>query len=364
LSEIDKEQTVMRGGHPKLIWDYTVDFDGHSDRIVAQSLRCAQHSRELFIKTETSHGIELLHLPYVPAIGRSANQWQSIRAIKPAGVLQRWGFIGMFDSAAERIGYQARWNPDFTPAQATRDVAHKLCGAAADTIVAAWTHFDESVHHIPTLTTGQYYTGPAFLGPCHPLPVWDPNTTVPDAFKGQLYYLLESEATFSSTPTTAKHDLTMTSTGQLGVFANPAHVVDIEAEFARARDSAAAGYDILKTIDPDKFPQHVKDELIEQQAIGEYLYRTYRATVNTIRFIRLIEEAKGDRNAIRDQLLPIAKDELENAQLARKVYERAPWLNHKLRLDMGGPDSLAMIDEKVRLLETYVKNDGIVGGKS
>src|SRR5205823_1275437 len=87
LSEIDKDQVVIRGGHAKHIWDYSVDFDGHSDRIVAQALRCAQHGRELFIKTETSHGIELLHLPYVPAIGRSAKQWQSVRAIRPKGVL-------------------------------------------------------------------------------------------------------------------------------------------------------------------------------------------------------------------------------------------------------------------------------------
>ena len=39
---------------------------------------------------------------------------------------------------------------------------------------------------------------------------------------------------------------------------------------------------------------------------------------------------------------------------ARKVYERAPWLNHNLRLDMAAPDSLAMIDAKVALLRGFL----------
>lgn len=357
LSEIDKEQTVMRGKHPKLCWDYTVDFDGHSDRIVSQAMRANARNRGLFIKTETSHGIELLHLPYAPAIGRSANQWQSIRALRPTGVLQRWGFIGMFDSVAERVGCEARWNPNFAPAAATQQVARTLAGSAAPTIVEAWKHFDESVHHIPVLTTGPYYTGPGFLGPCHPLPTWDPKSSVPDAFKGELYYLQEVEATFSGERIARKDNLAMTSTAVMGNIP-PA---DIEAEFALARDAASQGHDILKSIDATKFPAHIQSEIIEQQAIGEYLYRSYRATVNSIRFIRLIEEAKDDRNAIKDQLIPIAKDELENAELAKKVYERAPWLNHNLRLDMGGPDSVAMIDEKIRLLKTYLNDGGIIG---
>src|SRR5213595_3416765 len=99
-------------------------------------------------------------MPYVPAIGRSAKQWQSVRAIRPSAVLQRWGFIGMFDSVAERIAFAARWDPGFTPEGATMAVAQQLFGDAAPQIVQAWSHFDESVHHIPILTSGGYYIGP------------------------------------------------------------------------------------------------------------------------------------------------------------------------------------------------------------
>jgi hypothetical protein len=352
LSEIDKEQRVQRGGIEKYIWDYSVDFDGHSDRIVSQSVRCKQRGRELFIKTETSHGIELLHMPYSPAIGRSAQQWQNVRALRPRGVLQRWGFVGMFDSAAERVAFLARWEEDFQVAGATRAVARQLVGAtpAAEQLVAAWKHFDEAVHHIPVLTTGAYYCGPAFLGPCHPLPVWDPKGAIPDAFKGYLYYLLEHEPSLNDARTRQKDDLTFTATHQLGgVPATP-----VESEFSLARDAAAKGYELLRAIKTDGMVDGVRAEIAEQLAMGELLYRTFRATVNSIRFVRLIEEAKGDGEKIRPVLVEIAKDELENALAAEEMYERTPWLNHELRLDVGMPNSLAMVREKRRLLEAYL----------
>ena len=352
LTEIDKDQIVVRGGYPKRIWDYSVDYDEHSDRSVAQALRCAQRDRPLAIKTETSHGIELLHLAYVPAIGRSARQWQSVRALRPRMVLQRWGFIGMFDSVAERIGYQARWDPDFAPEATTARVARQVLGAAAHQVVAAWKHFDDAVHHIPVLTTGAYYCGPAFLGPCHPLPVWDSKDRVPDAFRGTLFYLLEAEPTGTDISKRPKDDLTLTATHQLG---GEVPVTAIESEFALARDAAQRGYELLAKIDASTLPPHEADELAEQRAIGECLYRTFRATVNTIRFVRLIEEAKGDRESIRPKLVDIAQDELANAKAAKTMYDAAPWLNHKLRLDVGMPDSLDMLAEKVRLLEAFVR---------
>jgi hypothetical protein len=270
-------------------------------------------------------------------------------------VLQRWGFIGMFDSVAERIGYAARWDADFAPRTATMNVARQLVGdSAAPRVVQAWNHFDESVHHIPILTTGAYYVGPAFLGPCHPLPVWDPKGQVPDAFRGNLYYLLEAEPTGTDISKRPTDDLTLTSTRQLVVFGDEGPPAAIEAEFALARDAAKRGHEILMAIDTSKLAPLDAAEVAEQTSIGEYLYRTFVATVNTIRFVRLIEEAKGDRAAVRPKLIEIATDELANAKSARKVYETAPWLNHKLRLDVGMPDSFSMIDEKIRLLETFL----------
>ncbi len=343
LSEIDKDQPFVKDGYTKPIWDYSVDFEGPSDRIVAQANRCSQNHRNLFIKSETAHGIELLHLPYVPSIQRSARRWQAIRALRPAGVLQRWGFIGMYDSVAECVGFTARWDPDFAPETSSAAIAQMFFGSAAPHVARAWKQFDRAVGHIPVLVTGGYYLGPMFLGPCHPLPTWTGET--PDAFRGSLYYLLEGEATFSPPRAATRDDLTVAQLSRIG--AEPF----VEPEFTAARDESAAGYEILKKLDPQTLRPHCRDELIEQQAIGEYLYRTFRTTVNVIQFLRTRE--KGGDN--RTPLAAIAKDEMENTRAARRMYEVAPFLSHHLRLDVGVNESVKMIDVKATLLTEFLK---------
>jgi hypothetical protein len=113
---------------------------------------------------------------------------------------------------------------------------------------------------------------------------------------------------------------------------------------------AAAGHEILKKIDPQTLPPHCREALVEQQAIGEYLYRTFVSTVNLIRFLKA-KEAGGDN---RSKLVEAARDELENTKSARTIYERAPYLSHHLRLDMGANESIKMIGAKVELLEKYL----------
>ena len=268
---------------------------------------------------------------------RSARMWSALRGLKSAGVLQRWGFIGMFDSAAERLGFKARWT-DFDPERACEEAARELVGESAERVLTAWRKFDQAVGHIPVLTTGAYYIGPAFLGPCHPLPVWEGET--PQAFRGELFYLAEERATFEPPAGKCSDDLTLRSIAQLG---NAVPIEIVQREFAHARDLAREGYEMLTKLDSSD------GEVREQQAIGEQLYRTFEATVNTIRFLR---EREGGGKV--DVLRQIAKEELANAQAAQVMYESTSWLNHALRLDVGCPDSLSMINEKIRLLAKFV----------
>ena len=256
-SEIEKDQTLTRHivegeakgqTYQKRIWDYSLDYVGPSDRIVSQAGRCAERDRKLVIKSETSYGIELLHFPYTPCINHSATEWQNLRSLRPHGILQRWGFIGMFDSPAERLGFLARSGSEFrSPIFRARNA--RSFGQRRAKVAKAWSHFSEAVQHIPCLTTGGYYIGPAFLGPCHPLPTWTGPT--PDAFCGSLYYLQEVEATFSHAHEKSHDDLTLHSTKQLG---SEHDVMIFESEFSVARDHAKAGYDILQSLDASALP--------------------------------------------------------------------------------------------------------------
>ncbi len=347
LSEIDKEELLHKDGYTKLCWDYSVEMDHASDRIVAQAERCVQRDRELFIKTETSHGIELLHLPWVPSVQRSGRLWQSIRALRPAGVLQRWGFIGMFDSAAERLGYLARWDSEFAAEASSDCVARQLVGSAAPQVAQAWKKFDLAVGHLPSLTSGPYYVGPLFLGPGCPLPVWEGKT--PDAFLGNFFYLAEAEMTGSNERQKVKDDFVLHSTAALGASGTAATPETQEREYARGRDLAKEGYEILRRIERAKMDDVTRAEIDEQQAIGEYLYRTLRTCANVIGFLR-----RREAGAKKAELIDIARDELENAREAKAMWERAPWLNHSLRLDVGAPESLAMAAEKIRQLGTFI----------
>ena len=138
----------------------------------------------------------------------------------------------------------SRWDPDFAPNLRARNCAAAVRFDGAAKVADAWSHFSEAVQHIPCLTTGGYYIGPAFLGPCHPLPSWTGPT--PDAFCGSLYYLQEVEATFSHAHEKSHDDLTLHSAKQLG---SERDVILFESEFSVARDHAKAGYDILQSLD-------------------------------------------------------------------------------------------------------------------
>ena len=220
LSEIDKEQKVLRGGMEKYIWDYSVDYDGHSDRIVSQSVRCKQRGRDLFIKTETvarhraaAHAVRAGDRPVGAAVAERAGA----AAARRAAALGFHRHVRLGGGARRLPGAVGGGFPGRRRDAGGRAAARRRYAArAAQQLVAAWRHFDEAVHHIPVLTTGAYYCGPAFLGPCHPLPVWDPKGTVPDAFKGYLYYLLEHEPSLNDSRTRQQDDLTLTATHQLG----------------------------------------------------------------------------------------------------------------------------------------------------
>ena len=117
----------------------------------------------------------------------------------------------------------------------------------------------------------------------------------------------------------------------------------------RARDAAGRGHELLSKIALDPLSAECRAEVREQQLVGEYLFRQFFSTVSTIRFLRA-KESGAEKRALVD----IAREELGNTVAARKVYEAAPWLSHAMRLDIGAPDSLTMIDEKVRLLEGFI----------
>jgi len=361
MSEIDQGQFQQKEDYVKEIWDYSVDLDRPSDRVIAQSLRCAGRGLKMTIKTEAAHGIELLQFPYVPCLPRLGRKWQGVRALRPWGTLIRWGFIGVFGSVADQLAYAARWNPNFSPELDCGAIARSLYGNADLPVLRAWRSFDRAVGHIPTLTLGDYYTGPMWLGPAHPLPTW--TGTTPEIFTPCCRLDLQGSDPGSDQLRLVHDNLVLTSTAQMRV--NPApdmHPEDSRAytsppcdltlwerEFEIARNLAFDGWQELNLIDSVGLSNAARAEVDEQLILGEYLYRTFVTTCNTLRFIVLKEQG-----APLPKLQTIARDEYINTAAAQSLYERAPWLNLNLRLDGAFPDILKIVDAKTRLLTEFL----------
>ena len=207
--QIDRNQAYQKDGYVKTIWDYSIDYTGPSDSIQALARLVKERGLPLFLKTETGIGLEVFQYPYVPAMQRLADKWQVVRDLAPQGVQQSWLFFGMLGSRAEELGLWARYcldipRDDYLRAMAARDFGPE----AVDRVLSAWQSMSQAVGHIPCITLRNYYIGPSFLGPCHPL-VPEEGADIPDVFYGVLFYLQEGDETFSWARTEVKTSLVM-----------------------------------------------------------------------------------------------------------------------------------------------------------
>jgi hypothetical protein len=365
LTEIDKDAWAPKDGYDKRIWDYSVDFTGPSDRINRQSAEVRRRGGQLFIKTETALGLECIQVPYVPALQRLAEKWDNVRALVPTGVLQSWMFFGMWGSHAEELGWWANWRPEVPLDSVPRLIATRDFGTQADRVIAAWQAMSDATGHLPYIPT--YFHGPEFIGPCHPL-LFDPNEPIPELFSAALYYLQENEATFARTAKEVQHPLVMSELpgesleSRLRARSGEDPWTIVIRELAAAVAAAHQAYLLLHDA-TRKANAGPETALGEELAVVEFLFRTWQSAWHTLRFLRA-RERWGDtlRPEDREEMRAIARDELQNARAARHLFPEHPWLNLKLRVDGEYPDSLAMLDMKVALLERSLEeeagNDG------
>ncbi|MGH2558827.1 MAG: hypothetical protein ACRDJH_07165, partial [Thermomicrobiales bacterium] len=353
LTEIDKDAWVTKDGYRKRIWDYSVDFTGPSDRASAQAAIVREQGNRLAIKTETALGLECTQVPYVPALNRLGEKWANVAALQPEAVLQSWMFFGMWGSRAEELGWWANWRAEVPLDDALRQMAERDFGAHTEAALSAWDAMSEAAGRLPYIPP--YFHGPEFIGPCHPLPL-DSAIPSPERYSAALYYLQENEATFATTAKEIRHSLLVEE-----LPAHPrAHAFEVGdgrdawsvvlAEWEACVAAAARAYRALRDITA------VDDAVAEELAITEWLYRTWRTTLNTLRVLLARKDGEALPSAARgDAIRAVMDDELPNAQAARRIVREHPWLNLRLRMDGDYPDSLRMLDEKIALLEASMR---------
>ncbi len=360
LSEIDKGQLLRKNGYTKSIWDYSVDFTGPSDRIVKQAEGTRRNGLSLFIKTETAMGLEMIHAPYIPCLDRLAEKWRNVYRLNPDGVLQSWMFFGMWGSRAEELGWWTSWHPGVPSHEALKLIADRDFGGAAEAVLAAWERMSDAISHLPCIP--EYFNGPSFLGPAHPL-IPERGQTIGPMFHALFYYLQEGEESFSRARLDISNSLVMDELPE-----SPRvwgfHCDDRESEWeiftgeieGAVRESESA-FRMLTDAENLSLDAADRARLHEERVMVEFIYRTLATAIHTLKFLRLRDSAK-DRVDGRHLMgmKEIAEAELANALSARHIYEEAPWLDISFRTDGGFPSSKAMLGEKIDLLKGYLSS--------
>ncbi|GBG08634.1 hypothetical protein PAT3040_03222 [Paenibacillus agaridevorans] len=346
LSTIEKDEWAVKEGYDKKIWDYSVDYTGPATNLLQQAEDAAGKHIPLYIKTETAIGLECIHIPYMPALGRLEEKWRNTAAMSPAGVLQSWMFFGMWGSRAEELGWWASWRPELPAGEAAAVMAKRDFGPAAEAFMIAWRELDQAVAHLPYIPI--YFTGPEFIGPAHPLAFGDlPDE--PELYEALLYYLQENEETFSNATNEVKHSLVLTSLPHSHMEftirprndSEPADILIREYEIACRH--ALQAYQAVASAPASEDSLQVK-MAAEECALIEYVYRTLLTTLNTYKF--LLAKESGNKNL----MLEIAAKEKENAEAAVPLLARAPWLELSRRTDGEFPSTATMLEAKLRSL--------------
>ncbi len=359
LSEIDKDQWIHRRGYSKHVWDYSVDFTGPSDRIVEQSFTCKEREIPLFVKTETALGLEFVHVPYVPCMDRLLEKWENVRSLSPQGVLQSWMFFGAFGSRAEELGWWTCWHGNMSRQEVLDTIARRDFGVASKHVLGAWKKMSEAIGHIPCIPP--YFTGPFFLGPAHPL-IPSAIYKIPDVFKGALYYKQENEESLSRARLFELESLVHESLPASKTFWGFASddqsrawdvfckemgiVVELSKEASDLMEKASK---IEETLPWDQ-EKNVHDEHV----LVEFMHRTFLTIFNTVRYL-LVRDGQdttitGEHHKL-NTLKAIVVEEMSNVTHARMLYQKAPWLDVKLRFDARIPSSMAMIEAKEEILK-------------
>jgi hypothetical protein len=359
----DGKTVYAKAGYRKSIWDYCAEYEGPTDYAREAAAFAKRDGRIFIAKTETASGIETMQFPYVPALQHFTRKWQGVRSLRPDGVHQAWLFYGHHGSRGEQLAAWAAYREDLCAGDYLEQLAVADFGpqAAAD-VLTFWARAGRAIKHLPCLHLGDYYRSPSYLGPCHPL-LPDVAAPVPEVFHAHLYYLQEDGPSFS-TCDLAKckaevllKDLPETP-DEVGVYADHGLGWDLVAdEYAIAAEEARKGWTALGAAKCKLQSDADRLHWQEEEALGELLWRTFLSCEYVVRFM-MARRARGGACAEATlEMRRVAALERENAHAALSIYQRAPWLDPRARLDGIFPAAASMIGAKLRIIDSFLKQN-------
>jgi hypothetical protein len=143
----------------------------------------------VYVKSEPELSFEAPRLPHVACLDLWFERAEAMGSCGASGAWVFPAFRPLYGTSAAEVYKYLWWEPTLPADQILNQLAARIAGAPAGPLLRqAWQLVSQSIEHAPELPT--FYTGPYYLGPCHPMCA-DPNAMLPDVFYGRFLFWAE-----------------------------------------------------------------------------------------------------------------------------------------------------------------------------
>lgn len=365
MTEMEKDEIVCKpGGIEKLLWDYSIDLIGPGKRAATQLEVSKETGVPVFILSMAEMSFEVPLLPSVPVLDRWHDRAEALAGSGARGVYL-WN-MAPFNGLSSGEVYQYKW---FSPAPSANsllaDLSERITGdvKAGKLLRMAWREASNGFAYIPSINS--YYRGPHYLGPAHPF-VLNPDTAIPDVFKGYYLFLMEinMESAMQPLPT---YDL---YPEMIFGYSGPESIPVLETYYRVVQDHlerAVAALNEAESMIPER-----SRVIYEAETLGiRWFYHTARTLGNIYESFRLTgklkewieinplpspeEIEKGEKTLKR--LQEIMLDEKQNALEAIPIAEKDPRIDTLHRGDHSFNSLIDMLHAKIKLIDQQVEEE-------
>ena len=327
-----KGSIAEKDGIRHVTGDYNISTIGPPAQFVRAYTAARRAGLTVMAKTEHAISQEFITVPYIPCLQQWYRRIEKMAQYELGGFLANWCHYGYTPSPPAEIMMWYSWTGAPPIDTLLLRMARRDYGPAAAThVVAAWSHFTRGIQHFPYSDPVARTPGPLQKGPSQPL-LLDP--------------AIKSFGPWRSW----QNDLKWTRPWGPAITAK--YLGLLEQEFA-------AGCAELRRARRE--PSGAQQAALDRElGAAETIRRSVHTILNLIEWIPVRDAyaaaaAGPERDALRAQLLRIARDELANARAALLVVQADSRLGASSAgvsgLQRGGLFTPALIRYKIGLLE-------------
>lgn len=330
MTDIVKGEWMTKpNGLKKKLWDYSIDLIGPSHRVQEQIRACKHAGIPIYLLTMCENSVEYPNLPHIPCMDRWAARGEVMVDYHVDGVLG--GHFANYDAtSASEIYKHLWWEPAPDKESLLQGFAVRLAGEEAGPHLRnAWRYASKAIDYSPQV--GNYYLGPHYLGPAHPMCV-DPEAPLPDSFYGTIQ-------------SRDRHSVFITAPTLTGASGTTPQAIEYYRRMKNLLQKAVSEMERARPLVPERCVLMFDAEYLSIQ----WFYRTVRTELNFYESCYL-----------RDQLLTLASQEsIASHELdeARQMYAR--WLRVLRDEQANATDAIPLMEADARL-DFYKRKDSVV----